>query len=109
MRILFSRHVSGFLEHWHIHKTCRIALSARIAIPIPSPAKVATLFNDPNAIDTLLLEPGASYQSGEASANEGESDMVGDGISILDWGIRVLKVVWKMRLDFDVLLIAIVS
>jgi hypothetical protein len=35
--------------------------------------------------------------------------MVGDGISILDWGIRILKVVWKMRLDFDVLLIAIVS
>src|SRR5713226_8398882 len=55
--VLLLRDISGLFEQRQVNVGFNVALGAGIAVPVPGPAKVATLFDDANVSDPGLLKP----------------------------------------------------
>ena len=62
------RHVAGFFQQGHIAIGVIVALNSRIAVPIPDPAEVAGMLDDPEIVDARLLQMDACQHPREASA-----------------------------------------
>ena len=77
MRVLLRRHVPGFLEQGHVDHRGGIALRARITVPVPGAAEVATLLDDPDVLHAGFRHPRRSGEPGKAAADEGEGDGIG--------------------------------
>ena len=109
VRVLFGRHVAGFLEQRHIDKGGGVTLSARVSIPVPGSAKVAALFDNPNIINPALFESRASDKTRKAAANKGEGHMVIFWFAGRNRCVRVFKVVRQLSFNPDVLVIPVGS
>ena len=77
MGVLLGRHVPGLLEQRHVDHRRGVALRARIPVPVPGPAEVAALLDDPDVLDAGFPQPGPGDQAGEPTADEGNGDVVG--------------------------------
>ena len=55
--IFLLRHETGFFQEWKINIGFNIARSTGIAVPIPSAAEIAALFQDKDIVNALLLQP----------------------------------------------------
>jgi hypothetical protein len=62
MRIFLRRHVTGFFEQRHVDHRRRIALRARIPVPVPGAAEVAALLDDAD-----ILIPASDKRAAVAS------------------------------------------
>ena len=91
VNIFLARHVTGFFEQRHIDHRGGVALRAWIAVPVPGAAKVAAFFDNADAFDARLFQPRADDETGKATADEGERDMVGHGRALLPGRVRVCR------------------
>ena len=77
MRIFLRRHVAGFFEQRHVDHRRRIALRARIPVPVPRAAEIAALLDDADIPDAGFRQPRGRGEPGKAPADERKGDMVG--------------------------------
>ena len=105
--VLLGRHVAGLFEEGEVDHRRGVALSARVAIPVPGAAEVASLLDDPDVVDAGLVQHRAGDQAREASADEGNGDVIGQGLSLFDLDIGVFEVVGELADRLDVLLVAV--
>src|SRR3984893_11348690 len=66
--VLLLRDISGLFEQRQVNVGFNVALGARIAVPVPGPAKIAALFDDANVSDPGLLKPGCRKEAAKAPA-----------------------------------------
>ena len=80
--VLLARDVAGLLQEREVDIGLDIALSAWISVPIPGPAEVATLLDDPKIVDARLArrapvmrpaKPPPMTATVTSSSNEGRS------------------------------------
>ena len=91
--ILLLRDVTGLLEQRQVHIGFDVALGARIAIPVPGPAKIASFFYDANVGDADLLQTGRREQSAKAATDDHRVELFvqrGPGVARIDVGIGVV-------------------
>ena len=103
MGIFFRRHVPGFLEQRHVDQRRRIALRAGIAVPVPGPAKIAALFDDPDIVNARLLQPRSDDQARETATDEDEGHMIGDRGAFLLRRVGIDCQVRKLAFQPDIL------
>ena len=65
-------------------KRRRVALRARVAVPVPGAAEVAALLDDADVVDAGFLQPGAGDEAGEAAADERDRHVVGLRLALDD-------------------------
>ena len=109
VRVLLRRHVPGLFEQRHVDHRRRVALRARIAVPVPGAAEVAALLDDPDVVDAGLLQPRAGHQAGEAAADEGHRHVVVLRIALDALGVRVVEIAAELALQLEVLVVAVRS
>ena len=63
MRVFLGRHVTGFFEQRHVDHRCRVALRARISVPVPGAAEVAALLDDADIADAGFRQPRGGGQA----------------------------------------------
>ena len=108
VRVLLGRHVPRLLEQRHVDEGGRVALRARVAVPVPGAAEVAALLDDADVVDAGLLQPRAGHEPGEAAADDRDRDVVGLGIRAARPGVYgIFQVVIETAFDLDVLLVAV--
>src|SRR6185312_8495699 len=66
VRILLRRHVAGLFEQRHVDHRRRVALRARIPVPVPGAAEVAAFLDDPDISYTGLRQPRGGGEPGKA-------------------------------------------
>ena len=76
MRVLLGRHVPRLLEERHVDEGGRVALGARVAVPVPGAAEVAALLDEADVLDARFLQAGTGDEAGEAAADDGDGDVV---------------------------------
>ncbi len=106
-RVLLDRHVAHFFEQRQIDVRLDIARRPRIAVPVPSPAEVAALLDDPNALDPGFTQPRRNQQPAEPTADDDDIDLVGQRRTLHWRNVRVLKIVRELPLDLLILRIPI--
>src|ERR1700733_5055398 len=102
--IFLRRPVAGFLQERHIDHGRRIALRARVPIPVPGSPEIAALLNDAHVLHTRLNHTRASRQTREAAADECERHMISLGFALRDRRVRVVR---ETALQWQVLRIAV--
>ncbi len=107
VRVLLARHVAGLFEQGKVDERCGVALRTGIPIPIPGAPEIAALLDDPYVGDAGLLQPGARDQPGEAAADEGHLDLVGQRRSGFGLRVRVVEEVGELADRLDVLVVSV--
>jgi hypothetical protein len=107
VRVLLRRHVPGLLEQRHVHVRGRVALRARVAVPVPRAAEVAALLDDAHVLDAGLLQPRAGDEPGEAAADDGDRHVAGLRRAPGDRGVGVVEVVGEAAGEAEVLVVAV--
>ena len=105
--ILLGRPVPGLFEQRHIDHRGGVALGAGVSVPVPGAAEVAALLDDADILDARLDQPRAGDQAGESSADEGEGDVVGFGLTLDEGRVGVLEIVGEGPFDPEVLVVAV--
>jgi hypothetical protein len=91
MGIFLCRPIAGFLQERHIDHGRRIALRARVPIPVPSSPEIASLLNNAHVLHTRLNHTRASRQTRETAANECKRHMVSLRFALRDRRVRVVR------------------
>ena len=107
MRVLLRRHVAGFFEQRHVDHRRRIALRARIPVPVPGAAEVAALLDDADIPDAGFGQPRGGGEPGKAAADEGEGDVVGLRLARGDRRIGVVEIMRELPRDPEILVVAV--
>ena len=107
MRIFLGRHVAGFFEQRHVDHRRRIALRARIPVPVPGAAEVAALLDDADIADAGFRQARGGGETGKAAADEGEGDVVGLRIARGDRRIGIVEIMRELPCDAQILVVAI--
>ena len=107
--VLLARHVAGLFEQREVHEGGRVALSARVTVPVPGAAEVAALLDDPHVVDAGFVQLGAGDQPGEPAADERHGDLVEQRLALDGVDVGILDVVLEDPGDLDVLLVAVRS
>ena len=107
MRIFLRRHVAGFFEQRHVDHRRRIALRARIPVPVPGAAEVAALLDDADILDTGFRQSRGGGEPGKAAADEGEGDVIGLRIARGDRRIGIVEIMRELSRDAQILVVAI--
>ena len=107
MRVFFGRHVAGFFEQRHIDHRCRVALRARIPVPVPGAAEIAALLDDADVPDAGFRQPRGGGEPGKAAADEGKGDVVGLRLARRNGRIGVFKIVGELPGDLKILIVAV--
>src|SRR5271166_657496 len=81
-RILLGRHIPELLEQRHIDVGLDVAGDSGVTIPIPGPANVGGLVDQPDVVDTELPAPGPDEQPAEAGTDDGDVDLVADRVAV---------------------------
>src|SRR6516165_7573522 len=80
-RVLLGRDITELLEQWHIDVGLDVAGDSGVTIPIPGPANVGGLVDQPDVVDTELPASGPDEQPAEARTDDGDVDLVADGVA----------------------------
>ena len=103
--VVASWHIVEFVEQRQVVVTDHVAGHSWVAVPVPGTAHIGASFDDPNALDPTLAEPGRRQQRRETTADEQHFDLVHDGFAIDDFfGVRILLVVSELAIERPVLL-----
>jgi hypothetical protein len=109
VRVLLGGHMAGLFQQRQIHKCCRVALGAGVTIPVPGTAKITTLFDDAHVADAGFFEPCAGKESSETSTDEGDGDLVREGIAGNGHRMGIVEILREKPGSFYVLLVAITT
>jgi hypothetical protein len=107
VRVLLGRHVAGLFQQRHVHVRGRVALRARVAVPVPGAAEVSRFVDDADVVDTRLLQPRTGDQAGEAAADARDRHVVGLRLALGPRRVRVVKVVREAASEAQVLVVAV--
>src|SRR5580693_5180832 len=107
MREELTRHVPGLLQQRHVDHRGRVALRARVAVPVPGAAEAAALLHDPHVPQAGLPEPGAGHPPGEAAPDEGDRHVVAPGVALGPRRVRVIQQPAELALELQVLIVAV--
>ena len=107
MRVFLGRHVAGFFEQRHVDHRGRIALRARIPVPVPGAAEVAALLDDADILNAGFRQPRGGGEPGKAAADEGEGDVVGLRLARGDRRIGVVEIMRELPRDPKILIVAV--
>jgi hypothetical protein len=107
MRILLRGHMAGFFEQRHVDHRRGIALRARIPVPVPGAAEVATLLYDADIPDAGFGQARGGGEPGKAAADEGEADVVDFRIARGDRRIGVVEIMRELSCDTEILVVTI--
>jgi hypothetical protein len=102
---LLARYVVQLFEQWYIAVGFVVALQTGEAVPVPDTAEVTAELDDPDVIDTGLLQIRRAQQTAEAAAQHGDVDVRRDQIADERRRVRVGFVVLREVVnEFDILL-----
>ncbi len=106
--VLLLRHVANFIKQGQVTVGFDIALSTRVAIPVPGTAEITTGFNNADIFNSSFFEPGGGHQPTEPSTDDGNSNIKTERIAIdlLHIGVRVC-IFSELRCCFYVLVFTI--
>jgi hypothetical protein len=96
-------------EHRQIAVALDIAHRTGVAIPVPGATKVAATLDNSNVGIASLLEPSTHQQATEAAADHGNLYLIGEGLSLDAFAIRVIDEGGKVLNYLDVLLVGILA
>src|SRR5215469_578229 len=99
MRVQLGRHVAGLFQQRHVDHRCRVALRARVAVPVPRPAEAAALLDNADVVNPGFLEPRRGDKAGEPAADEGNGHVVAPRLPLDAFGVRVFEVVPELALQ----------
>ncbi len=105
--VLLGRHVPGLLEQRHIDEGGRVALRARVAVPVPGAPEVAALLDDPHVGDADLFQTRSRDEPREAAADDRDRHVIGLGLARSDRGVGILEIAVEFALDLDVLIVGV--
>ena len=105
---LVVRDVAELLAERQVDVRLRIAGSARIAVPVPGAAEVATVLEDADIIEARLAQARGGQQAAETSADDENLDLVTHRRSIdRCLHVGIVDVMRQRTLDANVLVIAV--
>ena len=107
MRVFLRRHVAGFFEQRHVDHRRRIALRARIPVPVPGAAEVAALLDDADVLDAGFRQARGGGKPGKAAADEGKGDVVGLRIARGDRRVGIVEIMRELARDAKILIVAV--
>src|SRR5262249_18277668 len=106
-RVLLRRHVAELLEQRQIDVRLDITGRARVAVPVPGPAHVATLLDQPDIVDPGLAQPRPHQETAEATTHHDASTVVREGRPLDGLTVRIIEVVDERVRHLDVLVVAV--
>jgi len=107
VRVLFGRHVPGLFEQRQIDERRRVALGARIPIPVPGPSKITALLDDAYAIDSGIFQRCTRDEAGESASDEHHLHFVEERFACDGLDVGIVDIVGELPFDFDVLIVAV--
>ena len=106
-RVLLLGDVPDFFEKGQIDVRLDVAGRARVAVPVPGAAEVATLLHDAQALDTGLPQTSGGEQSAESAADHDHLGGVEERTALHRRDVWILQVMSEATSDLDVLLVAV--
>ncbi len=103
VRVLLRRDVAGLLEQRQVDVRRDVALRTRVPVPVPRPADVAALLDDPDVVDARLLQVGTGHQAGTSAPDDGDGHVVVPGRPVLRRQVGVLEVGRERAGHLDIL------
>src|SRR5882757_5711462 len=101
---LLRRDVVEFLQHRDVAVRIVVTLDAGKAVPVPDAAEVPTHLDDAYLVDAGLLEVGGRQQSRDATAEDGDLDVLRDRFAGRHRRVRVdLRKLGELTLQLEIL------
>ena len=88
--ILLHRHVAGLFQQRQVDIALDIARSARIAVPVPGAAEVATLLHHADIFEPRIAQPGCRQKAAETAADHTHLDMIRNRIARHQLAVGIL-------------------
>src|SRR5271167_4574862 len=89
IRVFLRRHEVELFEQRYVAIGIVVALDSGKAVPVPDATEISAHLDDPDVFDAGLLQVGAGQQTRNASAEDGDVDVLRDRIADDGWGVRV--------------------
>ena len=106
--VLFPGDVLGLFQQRQIDVAFDVALSAWIAISVPSASEVAALLDDADVLDPGLAQTRRGQEAAEAATHDHHVDRVGEGLAgEAGVDMRIVDIVAEVGGDLDVLVIGL--
>ena len=105
--VLRRRPGAGLLEQRQVDHGSRVAHGARVTVPVPDPANVTGLVNEPQVIHTGLTEPCTRNETGEPCADDQHLDVGVQWFALDNGGVGVLEQVGEATSRLEVLLVTV--
>jgi hypothetical protein len=106
VHVLLGRHVPGFLEQRQIDHRRRVALRARVAVPVPGAAEIAAFLDDPD-VHAGLPQPGSGDQAGEPAADAHDRPVIGERRPFGPWCAGIIQAARELAGEAEVLVVAV--
>ena len=93
MGVLLLGYVAGLLEEGQVNVRLDVALGSRVAVPVPGPANVAGLVDQPHILDPGHPQPCPNGQRCKPGTNEGHLHLVAQRLSVGHDGVGIGEVI----------------
>src|SRR5271163_3626918 len=105
--VFFPRYVAELFDQRQVAVTFDVALSARIAVPVPGPAEIAAGFDDVNILNAGFMKARTREQSTEAATNDDYIDVLLERFALDRFDVWIVEVMRELAGDFDILRVAV--
>ena len=105
--VLLLGDVPDLFEQGQIDVGLDVAHRARVAVPVPGAAEVATLLDHADVVDAGFTQTSAGQQPAEPSADDHDFDLVGQRLTHDRLDVRVFEVVRELARDLYVLVVRV--
>src|SRR5262249_2402680 len=106
-RVLLHRNVAELFEQRQVDVRLDITGRARVPVPVPGPAYVATLLDHPEIVDPGLAQPRPHQETAESTTDHEDSDVGRQGRPLDGRAVRIVEVVGERVRHLDVLVVAV--
>lgn len=76
-----GRDIPSLFQQWYVDVRFDITLHTWVSVPIPRPAEVAALLDDPEVCNALLGQIGTGTQAAEPSSENRDFDILDHGVA----------------------------